>query len=43
VIEAPSQSAVEEYLKETGWAFINDIQIREVQFVEEIGKRYGIL
>jgi hypothetical protein len=43
VIEAPSQTAVEEYLKETGWAFFNDVQIREVQFVEEIGKRYGIL
>ena len=43
VVEAPSQSAVEEYLKETGWACFNDVQIREVQFVEDVGKRYGIL
>jgi hypothetical protein len=43
VVEAPSQSAIEEYLKETGWASFNAAQIREVQFVEDVGKRYGVL
>jgi hypothetical protein len=42
VVDAPSQSAVEEYLKEVGLAFYNNIQIREVQLLEEVLKRYKI-
>ena len=42
VVDAPSQSAVEDYLRETGWAFYNEIQIREVQPVEEVVKRFGL-
>jgi len=43
VVDAPSQSAVEEYLKEVALAFYNNVQIREVQFLEEATKRYKIL
>ena len=43
VLEAPSQSAVEEYVREVGLAFYNNIQIREVQLLdEEALKRYGL-
>jgi hypothetical protein len=42
VVEAPAQSAVEEYLKDGGWAFFNNVRIREVQMVEEVQQRYGL-
>jgi hypothetical protein len=40
LIEANSRSAVEDYLKETGWAFYNNVQIREVDTIEEATKRW---
>ena len=42
VVEAPSQSAVESYFTEMGFAFYNNIAIREVQLLEEAWKHYGI-
>ena len=42
VVEAPSQPAVESYFTEMGFAFYNNIAIREVQLLEEAWKHYGI-
>jgi hypothetical protein len=42
VVEAPSQKAAEEYFKESGWAFFNNIRIREMQLIEEVQQRYGL-
>jgi hypothetical protein len=42
VVDAPTHSAVEEYLKEGGWAFFNNVRIREVQMVEDVQQRYGL-
>jgi len=42
VVEAPSQSAVEGYFTEIGFAFYNNVAIREVQLLEEAWKVYGI-
>jgi len=39
LVEAPSQQAVEDYFKEMGFAFWNYIEIKQVQFVEDILKR----
>jgi hypothetical protein len=39
IVEAPSQPAVEDYCKETGMAFWNNIEIRQVQLVEDVLKR----
>jgi len=36
IIEAPSQVAVEDYFKEIGFAFWNDIEIRQVRPVEDV-------
>lgn len=38
IVEAPSQAAVEDYFKETGFAFWNDIEIRQVKAVEDVVK-----
>lgn len=40
LIETGSRSAVEDYLRETGWAAYNNIRIREVDTVEEATKRW---
>jgi len=39
IIEAPSQQAIESYFTEIGFAFWNDIEIRQVKTVEEVVKR----
>ena len=36
IVEAPSQSAVEDYFKEIGYAFWNTIEIRQVRLVEDV-------
>jgi len=36
IVEAPSQSAVEEYFKEIGFAFWNTVEIRQVRPVEDV-------
>jgi uncharacterized protein with GYD domain len=38
IVEAPSQEAVEDYLKDVGFAFWNSIEIRQVKPVEDIIK-----
>jgi len=38
IVEAPSQVAVEDYFKEIGFAFWNDIEIRHVRSVEDVIK-----
>jgi hypothetical protein len=38
IIEAPSQSAVEDYFNEIGFAFWNTIEIRQVKPVEDVIK-----
>jgi hypothetical protein len=35
VIEAPNHKAVERYLRDIGFAFYNNIEIREVELMEE--------
>ena len=35
VVEAPSQDAVEDYFKDTGFAFWNSIEIRQVRPAED--------
>jgi len=40
LIEAASRSAVEDYLKETGWASFNNVRIREVDTIEEVTRRW---
>lgn len=35
-VEAPSQTAVENYFKEIGFAFWNDIEVRQVKQVEDV-------
>jgi hypothetical protein len=42
VVDAYSQPDVEEYLKEIGMAAYNNIRIREVTFIEDTTKRYGL-
>jgi hypothetical protein len=39
IVDAPSQQAVEIYLIEIGFAFWNDIEIREVKLVGDVIKR----
>lgn len=39
VVEAPSQEAVESYFIEIGFAFWNDIEIRQVKPVEDVIKK----
>jgi len=39
VVEAPSQQAVENYFIEIGFAFWNDIEIRQAKLVEDMIKR----
>jgi len=34
--EAPSQAAVEDYFKEIGFAFWNNVEIRQVKLVEDV-------
>ena len=36
VVEAPSQTAVEDYFKEIGFAFWNTLEIRQVKAVEDV-------
>jgi len=36
ILKAPSQLAVEEYFKETGFAFWNTVEIRQVKLVEDV-------
>jgi len=36
ILEAPSQLAVEEYFKEIGFAFWNNVEIRQVKLVEDV-------
>ena len=38
IVEAPSQTAVEDYFKEIGFAFWNDVEIRQVKPVEDVLK-----
>jgi len=38
IVEAPSQTAVEDYFKEIGFAFWNDVEIRQVKLVEDVLK-----
>jgi hypothetical protein len=38
IIEAPSQTAVEDYFKEIGFAFWNNVEIRQVRPVEDVIK-----
>ncbi len=38
VVDAPSQKAVERYLGEVGFAFFNNIEIRQVEFMEDVLK-----
>ena len=39
IVEAPSQQAVERWLIEIGFAFWNNIEIRQAQSVEDVIKR----
>lgn len=39
IVEAPSQQAVENWFIEVGFAFWNDIQIREAKAVEDVIKK----
>lgn len=39
VVGAPSEQAVEDYFKETGFAFWNGIAIRQVTAVEDVVNR----
>jgi len=36
VVDGPSQSAVESYFREIGFAFWNEIEIRQIRFVEDV-------
>jgi hypothetical protein len=36
IVEAPSQAAVEDYFKEIGFAFWNNVEIRQVKPVEDV-------
>ena len=36
MVEAPSQMAVEDYFKEIGFAFWNNVEIRQVRPVEDV-------
>lgn len=36
IVEAPSQFAIEDYFKEIGFAFWNNIEIRQVKPVEDV-------
>ncbi len=36
IVEAPSQTAVEDYFKEIGFAFWNNVEIRQVKLVEDV-------
>ena len=36
IVEAPSQMAVEDYFKEIGFAFWNNVEIRQVRPVEDV-------
>ena len=38
VVEAPSQTAVEDYFREIGFAFWNNVEIRQVRLVEDVLK-----
>lgn len=38
-VDAPSQEAVENYFKEIGFAFWNNIEIRQVKQVEDVLRR----
>lgn len=38
IVEAPSQTAVEDYFKEIGFAFWNTVEIRQVKLVEDVVK-----
>lgn len=38
IVEAPSQVAVEDYFKEIGFAFWNNVEIRQVKLVEDVLK-----
>jgi len=39
IVEAPSQVAVENYFVETGFAFWNNVEIRQVKTVEDVVKK----
>jgi uncharacterized protein with GYD domain len=39
IVEAPSQQALENYFIETGFAFWNNIEIREAKLVEDVIKK----
>jgi len=39
VVEAPSQLAVENYFMEIGFAFWNNVEIRQVRAVEDVVKK----
>jgi len=39
VVEAPSQQAVESYFIEVGFAFWNNVEIRQVKLVEDVVKK----
>jgi len=39
VVDAPSQQTVENYFLEIGFAFWNDIEIRQVRLVEDVVKK----
>jgi len=36
IVEAPSQPAVEDYFREIGFAFWNNVEIRQVRPVEDV-------
>ena len=36
IVEAPSQQAVEDYFREIGFAFWNNVEIRQVRPVEDV-------
>lgn len=36
IVEAPSQQAVENYFIEIGFAFWNDVEIRQAKLVEDV-------
>ena len=40
VVDAPSESAVTEYLREVGLSFYNDAQIREITLIREACTKY---
>jgi len=39
IVEAPSQQAVESYFMEIGFAFWNNVEIRQVKLVEDVVKK----